>query len=326
VLQQRNQLDRVGEELGVKKLDDWYKIPVQSVKKKLPFISIDYNSSLFTTLKQLHPEHEWNPLSFLQAPKGYWKNELHQKTRMESISKELGIQTMDDWYKCTARQITKKAPFVSQYYNGSLYDALKTLYPQYNWDPSRFGRAPKRYWNEGVNQQQQPDTSYSSKYWDDVQNQRKRFDSLANELGIKFFDDWYKFTGQEILTRARFIDEYYNKSLYSALKNIYPEHKWDPLRFPKAPKGYWKKDATKRRFQKILTRWKNEHNIKSLTDWYTLPPHKLKLFRRVADGIFGHVTKMLREWFPKTNWSDAIQSSAAERDLQVVSVRLLQLN
>src|SRR5690606_35935476 len=123
--------DKVGEELGVKKLDDWYKIPVHSVKKKLPFISIDYNSSLFTTLKQLHPEYDWNPLSFLQAPKGYWKEELNQRTRMESISKELRIQTMDDWYQCTARQITKKAPLLSQYYNGSLYDALKTLYPQY---------------------------------------------------------------------------------------------------------------------------------------------------------------------------------------------------
>jgi hypothetical protein len=51
-------------------------------------------------------------------------------------------------------------------------------------------------------------------------------------------------------------------------------------------------------------------------DWYQLPPEQVRLFQRASNAIFGTVTKMLREWFPETNWMDEVQGSAPEVELQ----------
>src|SRR5690348_2737640 len=68
-------------------------------------------------------------------------------------------------------------------------------------------------------------TSYS--YWQDKTNQRIFFDQLANKLGIKSQEDWYRVTkkqvedngGQELLS-------YYQYSPIRALESLYPEYEW----------------------------------------------------------------------------------------------------
>jgi hypothetical protein len=118
-----------------------------------------------------------------------------------------------------------------------------------------------------------------------------------------------------VQSSASFINYY--GSFLEVLKKFYPEHNWNPLLFSKVPQGYWMKESTKKHFHKLLKKWKREHKIKELRDWYQLPPENVKLFQQVSQGIFGSVTKMLEEWFPSTNWSVAVQSSTPELDLQV---------
>src|SRR5438128_2224085 len=51
---QRNYLDKIGRELGVKEMDDWYNVSVDEVKRKASFIS--YYDSLFDALQKLYPQ------------------------------------------------------------------------------------------------------------------------------------------------------------------------------------------------------------------------------------------------------------------------------
>src|SRR4051812_10666643 len=59
---QRNYLNKIGRELGVKEMDDWYNVCIDEVKRRAIFIHHYYNNSLFTTLQKLYPQHNWDPL------------------------------------------------------------------------------------------------------------------------------------------------------------------------------------------------------------------------------------------------------------------------
>jgi hypothetical protein len=297
---QRSALERIGEELGVKKLEDWYNISSKQVsKKKARFIKTYYNGSLFKALTKLYPEYEWDPLQFAKLPQYYWNDIANQRNALDRIGKELGVQKMDDWYKITSKQVKKtKAAFIVKYYNGSLIEALKKIYPEHNWDPLQFAKLPQSY-------------------WDDELNQKKALDRIGEELGVQKMEDWYNISSTQVRQKkASFIKKHHN-GLMEALKKHYPDYNWDPLQFLTAPKGFWQKESTKSRFRELFIKWKEQFEIKELKDWYRIPPRKLKVFQRVAQRIFGSVTLMLQEWFPDTNWSNEVQASSPELNLQV---------
>jgi hypothetical protein len=119
-----------------------------------------------------------------------------------------------------------------------------------------------------------------------------------------------------------FIISQYKGSLSNALKNLYPQHDWDMLKFRTLPHGYWDSEKTKQFYHRLFLKWKKQHNIQHFRDWYRLPSHMSRVFQRASKGIFGSTSKMLKEWFPDTNWFYQIQGSAPESELQVfTSVR-----
>jgi hypothetical protein len=126
-------LERIGSELGVFKMDDWYSISVTTVKEQgASFITTHYNSSLYEALKKLFPEHDWKDEKFAKLPQSYWKNENNQRKILEKIGRELGVRKLDDWYKISFQQFhKKKSAFVNLYYKGSLIEALQQLYPKH---------------------------------------------------------------------------------------------------------------------------------------------------------------------------------------------------
>ena len=64
-------------------------------------------------------------------------------------------------------------------YNDSPYLMLKTLYPDYDWLPWKFTRAP-------------------TNFWDDIKMQRKYMDWLFTQLHLKDMNDWYKLSSKVI--------------------------------------------------------------------------------------------------------------------------------
>src|SRR4051812_31028060 len=59
---QRNHLDKIGRELGVKEMDDWYSVSREEVNRRVTFIKTYHKGSLFDALQKLYPQHKWDPL------------------------------------------------------------------------------------------------------------------------------------------------------------------------------------------------------------------------------------------------------------------------
>src|SRR5690349_7835531 len=84
----------------------------------------------------------------------------------------LGAQ---DWYQFDIKNFDEKAKeILKKEFNGSLYRALSTLFPETDWHPWKFqhGTVPRFFWKE-------------------LSNQRKFFDELGKKLGVNSLDDWY---------------------------------------------------------------------------------------------------------------------------------------
>src|SRR5690606_10752133 len=107
------------------------------IRKKISFMSY-YDNSVYEMLKKVYPEHEWDPLRFGKVPQGYWHNLDNQRKFLDRIGEELGVKELDDWYKVDSEEVRRRATFIRDYYSNSVFEALKKLHPEHQWDPTRF--------------------------------------------------------------------------------------------------------------------------------------------------------------------------------------------
>lgn len=105
---------------------------------------------------------------------------------LENFAKEYvgfdATKTAEPWYGVTPDMVDRALEskqsglsIVLRNFDGSIVTALLRLYPDYSWEPWRFqvGGVP-------------------SGYWKTKENRRRFFDWLANKLGFKSKEDFYK--------------------------------------------------------------------------------------------------------------------------------------
>ena len=74
-----------------------------------------------------------------KVPRGYWKNKENHKKYIEWLGKKLGYTTMEHWYKISSKDITdNKGRGLLRYYNDSPSQFVIKMFPDYNWDKSKF--------------------------------------------------------------------------------------------------------------------------------------------------------------------------------------------
>jgi uncharacterized protein YunC (DUF1805 family) len=294
---QREKLEQVGKELGVKQLDDWYSVSREEVCKKAPFLNNNYQGNLLTALKTLYPHHPWNSSQFSLLPKGYWNNLEHQREKLEQVGKELGVKQLDDWYSVSREEVCKKAPFLNNNYQGNLLTALKTLYPHHPWNSSQFSLLPKGYWNN-------------------LEHQREKLEQVGKELGVKQLDDWYSVSRDKVCRKAPFLIGNYQGNLLTALKTFYPHHPWNVLLFVTLPHKFWGGEHHELYRETLLKPIEN-YKIQKLRDWYKIPKKEFKLFRKIAVHGFRSEKEMLKTLFPDSKWEEEVATSAPELRLLV---------
>jgi hypothetical protein len=274
-------LEKYGREhLGITKLDDWYSVKTGTEFKKVFRRIYYYYGSLYNTLKTLYPHHKWDALRFSRLPAEYKQDEDAQKDAFERIGREkLGIKKLDDWYNVSILKACKELTFVKNFRD--FFDCLKRFYPQHNWDPLRFSRVPYRTW---------PDENM----------QRDALERVGREkLGIRELDDWYNVYAVDVRRELSFMNY---GTLFGALKKLYPHHDWDILSFQRLPSNFWKDENTAKYYHELFTQWKKIYDIRSVSDWYQLPPKQLMQLKRVSMGLFGSTLKMIEKWFPEILW------------------------
>eukprot|EP01118_Nematostelium_gracile_P020549 TRINITY_DN9997_c0_g1_i1.p1 TRINITY_DN9997_c0_g1~~TRINITY_DN9997_c0_g1_i1.p1 ORF type:complete len:135 (-),score=28.96 TRINITY_DN9997_c0_g1_i1:285-635(-) len=83
------------------------------------------------------------------------------------------------------------------------------------------------------------------------------FESLANTLGLKDKEDWYKIKKEDVIKHGgeKILQKEFGGSVKMALETIYPNHKWLPWNFEDvAPKGMWNNPVIQREMMDYLAK------------------------------------------------------------------------
>ncbi len=62
-----------------------------------------YNGSIYLMLFSVYPDYEWLPWKFAQSPKFFWEDVKNQRQFMDWAGKQLGVESLEDWYNVSAR-------------------------------------------------------------------------------------------------------------------------------------------------------------------------------------------------------------------------------
>ena len=209
----------LGEQLGYKTKEDWYKITQKDIENNYgsALLSKYYNHSYSQLLTSLYPEYEWLFWKFTVAPNNSWDSKENQLKYMAWLGEQLGYTTMDDWYKVFNNDFhTNYGCGLISKYNNSPYQLLISVFPEHNWLFWKFGQAPSGSWNSNENQ-----LKYI--YW------------LGETLGYTTMEDWYDITVNDVFYNygSGLLTRHYNGSPYQLLSSVYPNYKWERSKFRK---------------------------------------------------------------------------------------------
>ena len=102
-------------------------------------------------LMTFFPEFDWKPWLFSRVPWNFWNCEAHRREYIEWLARERGIRSLDDWYRVQSTQVKEMggSGFID-FYDGSFYRAMSTLYPSHSWKAWLFERVGCGFWDKEV--------------------------------------------------------------------------------------------------------------------------------------------------------------------------------
>jgi hypothetical protein len=210
-------MDWLNDKLGYKTPKDWYKAKTSDFNKNYggSILSMKYNGSLLTALKEYFPKHGWKEWMFSMTPMGFWQKWENRKKYLNWLGNKLKCKTYEDWYKVTLKdfEINYGETMMSWYYGNSRVKMLNDLMPENDWKEWLMPQVPKRHWLNS-------------------DNRKKYMDWLSEKLNFKTKDDWYKITCNDFSrTGADGLMRLYGYSPPKLVMDTYPEHKWDANEF-----------------------------------------------------------------------------------------------
>ena len=166
------------------------------------------------------------------------------------------------------------------YYGGSQFNLITSIFPNHEWLLWRFANSPDGF-------------------WDDIKNQRKFMEYVGKQLKIKDFSDFYQVNRQTIIGYggSGILRKY--SSLIELFQTIFPEFSWDKFKFKYVPWGYRNsllKDVEEQKdFVKYLEK---KLGIKETSDWYLITHDQIKNFVSVN---ISDVMLIVKKYYPDLN-------------------------
>lgn len=282
----KNFFERLAVKLGLKEMDDWYKVTQTDMSRHGGSSLITYYyGSVSKALNDIYPEHNWIPWKFPSVNDGIWQDVTKHKEFFDWLGVKLGYKCIDDWYNITSREIHQNGgDGLMQGFAGSPYLVLSKVYPQHEWLPWRFaGGVPKHYWQ-------------------DMSKRVQFFEWLGRQLGYKEMEDWYDLSHQHVFQFAPgLLVNYYKNSPFKALQDVYPQYNWKFWRMKYGPKGYWKQFKQNKTQQKEMIEYLADVlSIKQMSDWYRVSS---KQTRQYFDMLkLPQLGKMLSQVYTNHQW------------------------
>eukprot|EP01114_Cavostelium_apophysatum_P002651 TRINITY_DN1234_c0_g1_i1.p1 TRINITY_DN1234_c0_g1~~TRINITY_DN1234_c0_g1_i1.p1 ORF type:complete len:573 (+),score=74.65 TRINITY_DN1234_c0_g1_i1:104-1822(+) len=219
--------------------------------------------------------------------KSDWTDKRVQKAFILELERKLNIERPEDWYKFRRQDVDHNGgmSLMRRHYK-SLIDFLRTLRPDYSWDPLKFEHKPSRFW-------------YSET------NRRRLFDEIGKKIGIKQLEDWYNVTTQDITRHGgdSVLWDHYKGSFKDALAALYPEYPWNPMR--------WR--ANRRRFDNpnvrrtFIEQAAKAFNIQKPEEWYGVQRQefmKLPFAPSFLECYGDYLINALRDLYPEVHWDE----------------------
>lgn len=105
-----------------------------------------------------------------------------------------------------------------------------------------------------------------SGYWSELSHRKKALSDVAKALNIKYWEDWYNVTGEEVDSALgkNLVAEYSGGSLPTVLKDTFPEYPWLLWKFRNLPKGTWGSEET---CKQALEWAAKQLGLKELQEW-----------------------------------------------------------
>lgn len=173
------------------------------------------------------------------------------------------------------------------YYNGSLLQALRVVYPQHTWYGWLFARAPRDFWKS-------------------ENNRKEFFDWYSATRGITDLSGWYKVSQADVCLAGgvALLSKYYDGTLSKALASIYNNHVWIAWKFDPVPRNCWSDPTNQREFLDDLAR---RAGLTQLVDWYDVQPKRLENDIRGLVSLLtlkyeGSLSQALQAVYPEHAW------------------------
>jgi hypothetical protein len=212
----------LGEKLGYIEPEHWYKIKLYMIHENggAGLVGGYYDDSpqkfVLGVVQTIYPDYVWLPWKFDFVPNNFWKEHSNQKLYADWLGKELGYVKYEDWYDITLRQIKDKGGggLVVGYYEGTLFEFLKSVYPEHNWIPWKFKRT-------------------SGGAWKDMETQKKAILEFEQKLNFVKPEDWYDIDRQTLKNHGllSMLSNYYNTSLSRCITELFPEYNLKRTKF-----------------------------------------------------------------------------------------------
>ena len=258
--------------LGLASVDpaSWYKVTQKLlIENGGAGLLALYGNSVQKMLTAVFPDFAWDPRKFAKAPQRYWHDVKNQRTFLDELGKRIGASSTDlsPWYKVQNKFLIENggSRLLSRFGN-SMFGMLSAVYPEFAWDPLKFAKAPQKYWKS-------------------LANQRKFMEEVRVKIGIPSgeYESWYKVSNRGLIDLG--VGPLLNEnggSLVKLLSKVYPEFKWDPLKFSQAPRDHWTSLDNQRSFMDGLGR-KLGFKENDLSEWYKAS------YRMIADNGGGRL-------------------------------------
>jgi len=139
------------EKLGLRTLDDWYRVRVRDLRgtgrigcRMIHVLDTIYGSSLSRALSTIFSEHPWQPWKFHSTCQNFWDHEENVRQYLRWVAQALDLHTMDDWNKISWKRIrTLKASCITQKHGG-LLGMLRRFFPEQLFKWQVFGSVKRK--------------------------------------------------------------------------------------------------------------------------------------------------------------------------------------
>jgi len=132
--------DWLGKKLGYTELEHWYNITCEIISDNDGNGLLQlYNGSPIQFLRGVYPDYEWLEWKLGVVSRNFWQDKENHKLYADWLGKKLGYTEPEHWYNITQKIINNNngGGLLVSYYS-SYIEIPKLVYPEYEWDKTKF--------------------------------------------------------------------------------------------------------------------------------------------------------------------------------------------